>query len=80
MSFWYDMRNFKTNRCHLTGRIANRELRAALGIASVNFFTARYLTPLAKDGYMAVVWGEGNRYRSDRKYRLFRKGEAAIRA
>ena len=24
------------------------ELRAALGIASANFFTARYLTPLAK--------------------------------
>ena len=26
------------------------ELRAALGIASANFFTARYLTPLAKSG------------------------------
>ena len=27
------------------------ELRAALGITSANFFTARYLTPLAKAGY-----------------------------
>ena len=31
------------------------ELRAALGIASANFFTARYLTPLAKSGYIAVA-------------------------
>ena len=29
------------------------ELRAALGIASANFFTARYLTPLTKSGYIA---------------------------
>ena len=38
------------------------ELRAALGIASANFFTARYLTPLAKSGYIAVAGGENNRY------------------
>ena len=38
------------------------ELRAALGIASANFFTARYLTPLAKSGYIAVAGGEKNRY------------------
>ena len=31
------------------------ELRAALGISSVNFFTARDLTPLAKAEYIAVV-------------------------
>ena len=29
------------------------ELRAALGIASAKFFSARYLTPLAKSGYIA---------------------------
>ena len=38
------------------------ELRAALGIASANFFTARYLTPLAKLGYIPVAGGEKNRY------------------
>ena len=38
------------------------ELRAALGIASANFFTARYLTPLARSGYIAVAGGEKNRY------------------
>ena len=30
------------------------ELRAALGIASANFFTARYLTPLANSGYIEI--------------------------
>ena len=50
------LRNFKTNQCcQLTGRIAIRELRAALGVARANFFTAHCLTPLAKNGYMAVV-------------------------
>ena len=34
------------------------ELRAALGIASANFFTARYLMPLAKSGHIAVAGGE----------------------
>ena len=62
------LRSFKTNRCHLTDRIVNCELCATLGIASVNFFTARYLTPLAKDGYIAG--GEGSRYRSDKQYSL----------
>ena len=41
------------------------ELRAALGIASANFFTARYLTPLAKSGYIAVAGGEKNRWPSE---------------
>ena len=35
------------------------ELRAALGIASANFFTARYLTPLAKAGYISAGPREG---------------------
>ena len=45
------------------------ELRAALGIASANFFTARYLTPLAKAGYIAAVDTE-NLHSPQRKYRL----------
>ena len=44
------------------------ELRAALGIASANFFTARYLTPLAKSGYIAVAGGEKNRYLPGKQY------------
>ena len=40
------LRNFKTNHCcQLTGRIANRELLASLGIARANFFMAHRLTP-----------------------------------
>ena len=45
------------------------ELRAALGIASANFFTARYLTPLAKSGYIAVAGGEKNRYLPGQQFR-----------
>ena len=54
------------------------ELRAALGIASANFFTARYLTPLAKSGYIAVAGGEKNRYLPGKQYRILRKGKAVI--
>ena len=54
------------------------ELRAALGIASANFFTARYLTPLAKSGYIAVAGGEKNRYLPSKQYRILRKGKAVI--
>ena len=46
---------------------------AALGISSVNFFTARYLTPLAKAGYIAAVDTE-NLHSPQRKYRLAAKG------
>ena len=56
------------------------ELRAALGIASANFFTARYLTPLAKSGYIAVAGGEKNRYLPSKQYRILRKGKAVVRA
>ena len=48
------------------------EPRAALGIASANFFTARYLTPLAKSGYIAVAGGEKNRYLPGKQYRILR--------
>ena len=53
------------------------ELRAALGISSVNFFTARYLTPLAKAGYIAAVDTE-NLHSSQRKYRLAAKGRRLV--
>ena len=56
------------------------ELRAAFGIASANFFTARYLTPLAKSGYIAVAGGEKNRYLPGKQYRILRKGKAVVRA
>ena len=49
------------------------KLRAALGISSVNFFTARDLTPLAKAGYIAAVDTE-NLHSPQRKYRLAAKG------
>ena len=54
--------------------------RRALGIASANFFTARYLTPLAKSGYIAVAGGEKNRYLPGKQYRILRKGKAVVRA
>ncbi len=54
------------------------ELRAALGIASANFFTACYLTPLTKAGYIAVEGGEKNRYSPDKRYKLLRKGVAVV--
>ena len=53
------------------------ELRAALGISSVNFFTARYLTPLAKAGYIAAVDTE-NLHSPQRKYRLAAKGRRLV--
>ena len=53
------------------------ELRAALGIASANFFTARYLTPLAKAGYIAAVDTE-NLHSPQRKYRLVAKGRKLV--
>ena len=56
------------------------ELRAALGIASANFFTARYLTPLAKLGYIPVAGGEKNHYLPSKQYRILREGKAVVRA
>ena len=50
---------------------------AALGISSVNFFTARYLTPLAKAGYIAAVDTE-NLHSPQRKYRLAAKGRRLV--
>ena len=53
------------------------ELRAALGISSVNFFTARYLTPLAQAGYIAAVDTE-NLHSPQQKYRLAAKGRRLV--
>jgi len=53
------------------------DLRAALGMASANFFTARYLTPLASAGYVGVVGDESSRS-PQRKYRLLSKGRRLI--
>ena len=53
------------------------ERRAALGISSVNFFTARVLSPLAKAGYIAVV-DTVNLHSPQRKYRLAAKGRRWI--
>ena len=41
---------------------------------------ARYLTPLAKSGYIAVAGGEKNRYLPGKQYRILRKGKAVVRA
>ena len=53
------------------------EFRAALGIAGANFFTACYLTPLAKAGYIAAVDTE-NLHSPQRKYRLAAKGRRLV--
>ena len=50
-----------------------------VAIASANFFTARYLTPLAKSGYIAVAGGEKNRYLPGKQYRILRNGKAVVR-
>ena len=42
-----------------------------------NFFTARYLTPLAKAGYIAAVDTE-NLHSPQRKYRLVAKGRRLV--
>ena len=53
------------------------EVRGGGGAA---FFTARYLTPLAKSVYIAVAGGENNRYLPGKQYGILRKGKAVVRA
>ena len=87
------LRNFKTNQCcHLIvaadtreafggARRSRAESRRPSRIANrANFFTARYLTPLTKSGYIAVAGGEKNRYLPGKQYRILRKGKAVVRA
>ena len=54
------------------------ELRAALGIASANFFTARYLTPLAKAGYISLE-NPASIHSPLQRYRLQTKGRRLVR-
>ena len=53
------------------------ELRAALGISSVNFFTAGYSTVHERTGYIAAVDTE-NLHSPQRKYRLAAKGRRLV--
>ena len=69
---------FMSNHFHLLVHMPEApELRTALGISSVNFFTARDLTPLAKAGYIAVV-DTVNLHSPQRKYRLAAKGRRFV--
>ena len=54
------------------------ELRAALGIASANFFTARYLTPFAKAGYISLE-NPASIHSPLQRYRLMAKGRRMVR-
>ena len=54
------------------------ELRAALGIASANFFTARYLTPLAKAGCISAE-NPASVHSPQRQYRLAAMGRRVVR-
>ena len=53
------------------------EIRDALGIASANYFTSRYLTPMRKDGYIEPVDG-ANPHSPRQAYRITSKGMGAI--
>ncbi len=53
------------------------ELREALGLSSANYLTARYLTPLARAGFIDAVGAE-SRHSPQRKYGLLPKGRTAV--
>ena len=61
------------NRCHMRPI----ELRDMLGIASSSYFTLRYLSPLAKAGYVELVDG-GNKSSCRCVYRLTGSVGAAV--
>ena len=81
------LRNFKPDRCyHQISRIAHRafflteddrtrfvDLRAALGIRSANFFTARYLSPLEKAGLIRIS-GKADRFSPHKLFELTARG------
>ena len=77
---WNASEFMKTLKQLADGPKRPNELRAAVGIASANYFTARYLTPLAEAGYIAVEGGEKNRYAPDKRYKLLHKGKAVTDA
>ena len=49
------------------------ELRAALGIRSANFFTARYLSPLEKAGLIRIS-GKADRFSPHKLFELTARG------
>ena len=51
------------------------ELRRELGVASPNYFTSCYLTPLAAAGFIVA---EGSPHSPQRTYRLTAKGRRAL--
>lgn len=53
------------------------ELREALGLSSANYLTARYLTPLARAGFIGAVGAE-SRHSPQRKYGLLPKGRTTV--
>ena len=53
------------------------ELRGTLGIASANYFTARYLTPLSKSGFIKPA-GATLLHSSTRSYAITDKGRQAL--
>ncbi len=55
------------------------ELRAALGISSANFFTARYLTPLEEYGFIVMSKGS-DRFSPSKTFRLTAKGRRIVNA
>ncbi len=55
------------------------ELRLALGIASANFFTERYLTPMEESGFIELADGCA-RFSPAKKFRLTKKGKAVVAA
>ena len=82
-----ERRHFRTDWCyHLISRIAHRaffltedertrfvDLRAALGIRSANFFTARYLSPLEKAGLIRIS-GKADRFSPHKLFELTARG------
>lgn len=63
----------------LEGERRPAELRAALGIASVNFFTSRYLTPLAKAGLIEIA-GKCSPCSPSKTFKLTRRGRTVANA
>ena len=53
------------------------EIRDMLGFSSANYFTAQYLTPMRKAGYIAQV-GEANPHSPRLEYKITAKGRREI--
>ena len=53
------------------------EIRGMFGFASANYFTAQYLTPMSKAGYIAQVGG-ANPHSPRQEYKITAKGRREI--